>query len=80
MSGGGEVLPNENHHYEGTAGKAAYHRQHCSDGMLSHQGEFSWAIPRQDPLRNLLHFGTLLIVGARPVPSVPFYKAQLKSV
>ena len=47
---GGEVLPNENHHSEGAAGKAAYHRQYCSDGMLSHQGEFSWAIPRQDPL------------------------------
>ena len=46
---GGEVLPNENHHSEGAAGKAAYHRQCCSDGMLSHQGEFSWAIPRQDP-------------------------------
>ena len=31
-------MPNENHHSEGAAGKAAYHRQHCSDGMLSHQG------------------------------------------
>ena len=34
-------MPNENHHSEGAAGKAAYHRQCCSDGMLSHQGEFS---------------------------------------
>ena len=31
-------MPNENHHSEGAAGKAAYHRQCCSDGMLSHQG------------------------------------------
>ena len=30
-------MPNENHHSEGAAGKAAYHRQCCSDGMLSHQ-------------------------------------------
>ena len=67
---GGEVLPNENHHSEGAAGKAAYHRQHCSDGMLSHQGEFSWAIPRQDPLHKLTHFGTLL--GARPVLGAHF--------
>ena len=50
---GGEVLPNENHHSEGAAGQAAYHRQHCSDGMLSHQGEFSWAIPRQDPITSI---------------------------
>ena len=50
-------MPNENHHSEGAAGKAAYHRQCCSDGMLSHQGEFSWAIPRQDPLHKHSHFG-----------------------
>ena len=59
-------MPNENHHSEGAAGKAAYHRQHCSDGMLSHQGEFSWAIPRQDPttltnvLRHLITLANLL--------------------
>ena len=84
---GGEVLPNENHHSEGAAGKAAYHRQHCSDGMLSHQGEFSWAIPRQDPihllinfgaaLHSLTYFGAHLVVGARPVPSAPISQGTL---
>ena len=58
-------MPNENHHSEGAAGKAAYHRQHCSDGMLSHQGEFSWAIPRQDPLHNLFLFGANFHKGAQ---------------
>ena len=81
------MLPNENHHSEGAAGKAAYHRQHCSDGMLSHQGEFSWVIPRQDPIHLLINFGAAihsltyfgahLVVGARPVPSPPISQGTL---
>ena len=31
-------MPTENRHSEGAAGKAACHRQNCSDGMPSHQG------------------------------------------
>ncbi len=38
---GDRVLPTENRHSEGAAGKAACHRQNCSDGMPSHQGVFS---------------------------------------
>ena len=34
--------------------------------MLSHQGEFSWVIPRRDPISILHHFGAHLSVGARP--------------
>ena len=74
---GGEVLPNENHHSEGAAGKAAYHRQYCSDGMLSHQGEFSWAIPRQDPISILHLFGALLLVGARPILNAIFTQKKI---
>ena len=40
--------------------------------MLSHQGEFSWAIPRQDPLHQPAHFGAHLVVGARPVLGASF--------
>ena len=35
------------------------------------------AIPRQDPLRIPPHFGVLLIVGARPVPSAPISQGTL---
>ena len=57
------------------AGKA--HNKHAQMLTFSVARSPLVAIPRQDPLRNLLHFGTLLIVGARPVPSAPISKNLL---
>ena len=63
---GWRSVSTQRHRSDGTAGKAAYHKQYCSS-RAEHQALAAWKYLGRTPLYRLPHFGAHLVVDARPV-------------